>query len=317
MKIINHPKISLGMITWMSGYGHLNETLNSLLNQSYKNFELTIYDDCSPEDPSKYILDIVNKDSRVKYVRGAKRLGAAKAFQNILQLIDSEADFFAWCPDHDIYHQDWLKELTNTLLLNKNAAVAYPLLAGINNDGKQNKRLPTTYDNSNMSTLMRIKSFAFLRAGAGNIAHGLFRLSMIQRVGGWPENQVLADVILILKLQKYGCICLKEKKLFYRRDKEENEIFDKNINKRQLQMIFPDGIPISRKILGYRALNLLHLIKHDLIPSIYKKDESFIYAISECFFLFLKQVFDIFSIIIRRVFYNRIIRSFISHLLSR
>ena len=253
--MLEHPKVVLGMITWMSGYGHLEETLNSLLNQSHKNFELVIYDDCSPEDPSGYLSRVASQDSRVTYIRGKKRLGAAKSFQNMLQLIDAKTDFFAWCPDHDIYHHEWLKELVSALLINKNTAVAYPLLVGIDDKGHQNKRLPTVYDNSSMSTLGRIKSFAFLPAGAGNIAHGLFRLSMLKRAGGWPENQILADVVLILKLQKYGCVSLVKKILFSRRDKEEQNLFDQSINKRQLQMIYPEGIPISRKIFsGFNPL---------------------------------------------------------------
>ena len=61
----NYPKYSI-IIGAYNTKKFLRLTLNSVLSQSYKNFELIIVDDGSTDGSDKLILQFAKKDSRIK-----------------------------------------------------------------------------------------------------------------------------------------------------------------------------------------------------------------------------------------------------------
>lgn len=71
------PKISVIMPVYNTDEDYLRTAIESILKQSYKNFEFLIIDDCS----KSYIKDIIQSynDIRIKYFRLSKNSGAAIA----------------------------------------------------------------------------------------------------------------------------------------------------------------------------------------------------------------------------------------------
>ena len=59
---------------------YLSEAIDSVLAQTYKNFEIIIVDDCSPED-IKSVVDKYN-DSRIHYYRNSRNCGAKDVVDN-------------------------------------------------------------------------------------------------------------------------------------------------------------------------------------------------------------------------------------------
>lgn len=55
---------------------YLNESIDSVLNQTFKNFDLYVYDDCSTDNTEKIISDY--KDSRLFYRKNEQNIGIAK-----------------------------------------------------------------------------------------------------------------------------------------------------------------------------------------------------------------------------------------------
>lgn len=55
----------------------ISETINSVLNQTYNNWELIIIDDCSIDSSAKIIKDFIKNDSRIKYLKNEKNSGPA------------------------------------------------------------------------------------------------------------------------------------------------------------------------------------------------------------------------------------------------
>ena len=67
------PKISVLMPTY-NGAKLLSETIDSILNQTFKDFEFIIINDCSPEDETDKIIAKYN-DPRIRYIYNDKNLG--------------------------------------------------------------------------------------------------------------------------------------------------------------------------------------------------------------------------------------------------
>lgn len=55
---------------------YIQETIQSVVNQTYQNWELIIVDDCSSDDTDEIIKPYL-KDTRISYYKNNKNLGAA------------------------------------------------------------------------------------------------------------------------------------------------------------------------------------------------------------------------------------------------
>lgn len=78
-KIIDNMKFSITIPSYKSRY--LKETVESVLAQTYHDWELIVVDDCSPED-IKSIVEPFLSDARVRYYRNAKNCGAVNVVDN-------------------------------------------------------------------------------------------------------------------------------------------------------------------------------------------------------------------------------------------
>ena len=58
---------------------YIRQTIESVLSQSYTNWEMLLADDCSPDDSAQIIAEYAAKDSRIQYIRMPQNGGAALA----------------------------------------------------------------------------------------------------------------------------------------------------------------------------------------------------------------------------------------------
>ncbi len=94
----------------------IKQTINSVLQQSYKNFELIIiYDDKNNSDLI-FIKKIIKKDKRVKIIINKKNMGAGKSRKKGIKL--SKGRFIAFLDADDYWHRNKLKE--QIFFMNKN-----------------------------------------------------------------------------------------------------------------------------------------------------------------------------------------------------
>ncbi len=77
--MINNPTITLCVLAY-NRPKDLENTIRSFLWQAYKNSEMVIIDDKSPQDLRKVVSKWSKKDKRIRYIRNKKNLGFAKNF---------------------------------------------------------------------------------------------------------------------------------------------------------------------------------------------------------------------------------------------
>ena len=87
------------------------ETLNSINNQSYKNYEiLIIYDDENLND-LKYLKDIVNEKKNIRILINEKNSGAGISRNN--GIIKAKGEFIAFLDSDDYWHKEKLLKQLN------------------------------------------------------------------------------------------------------------------------------------------------------------------------------------------------------------
>jgi glycosyltransferase involved in cell wall biosynthesis len=69
------PTVSFGVPVY-NGHRHLRETLDSLLAQTYSDFELIISDNASTDATPDICQEYASRDSRIQYHRQTENVGA-------------------------------------------------------------------------------------------------------------------------------------------------------------------------------------------------------------------------------------------------
>ena len=111
-------KISIGVTTYNRN-NLLKRAIRSILNQSYRNFEILIGNDYVKKKINKKILG--TSDPRIKIFNYKKNLGEVENMNYLLK--KSKSKWFTWLADDDFLNKNFLKDLYNSLNLHKNKKV--------------------------------------------------------------------------------------------------------------------------------------------------------------------------------------------------
>lgn len=93
------PKVSALMPVYNSNLAYLKETIESVLNQTFSDFEFLILND-SPQnlELENFILEYAKKDERIKYFKNPRNLGISPSRNKLIDLAQGE---FLAVIDHD------------------------------------------------------------------------------------------------------------------------------------------------------------------------------------------------------------------------
>lgn len=96
-------KVAVLMATY-NGEKYIKEQINSILNQSFDNFDLLIRDDGSKDRTKSIILKMAQKDSRVKLIGSdSKNVGQLKNFEFLMKYIDAKYTYVFFSDQDDIW----------------------------------------------------------------------------------------------------------------------------------------------------------------------------------------------------------------------
>ncbi|AMC10135.1 glycosyl transferase [Lutibacter profundi] len=86
---------------------YIATTIESVINQTYKNWELIIVDDCSTDNSVKIINDFINKDKRIKLIKLSKNSGPAVARNKAIEV--SKGSYMAFLDSDDLWFPKFLE----------------------------------------------------------------------------------------------------------------------------------------------------------------------------------------------------------------
>jgi glycosyltransferase involved in cell wall biosynthesis len=125
---LNTPKVSI-LIANYNNAKFINECINSLKKQTYKNLEIIFFDDFSKDNS----IDMVNKFAEVKVIRNTKKtdigsFNQINAYQEAFKISKGEIIFFL--DSDDYFHENKIEEIVKYFEYNKNAKIVfnYPLI---------------------------------------------------------------------------------------------------------------------------------------------------------------------------------------------
>ena len=106
------PRLSVGLPVY-NGENFLVETLDSLLSQTFTDFEIVISDNGSTDNTAEICRRYAAQDSRIRYFCQSENIGAAANYNFVFEA--SEGEFFKWAAHDDLCAPTFLERCVEVL----------------------------------------------------------------------------------------------------------------------------------------------------------------------------------------------------------
>lgn len=156
-------KVTILLSVYKPNLDWLNQLLISLNNQTYKNLELIVCNDC-PDFPVNHdILDCTITNFKYDLFVNKQNLGSNKAFELLTSL--ATGDYIAYCDQDDIWHPNKIEFLVKALKAT-NSVLAFSDMYVIDENGNktadsisQIRKRQKCFDDSNLTKTFLVRNF--------------------------------------------------------------------------------------------------------------------------------------------------------------
>lgn len=153
------------------------DTIDSVINQTYKNFEMILVDDCSTDD-SKLVIDKYSSDSRIKYVKLSENSGAAVARNKGIELATGR--YISFIDSDDVWHKDKLQKQL-CFMHDNNYGFTYTNFEFMDEKGELKKSSPKLPERLNYTGLLKNTAIACSTVCIDRELVGDFRMPLVRK----------------------------------------------------------------------------------------------------------------------------------------
>ena len=199
---MEEKKVSIVLPVY-NGAEYLAESIESVIAQTYANWELIIVNDCSTDDSLVIASDYAAKDARIKVFTNPQNLKLPKTLNAGFE--HASGVYYTWTSDDNRYKPDALRIMVDNLKKNPGAVMVYANYTTIDSNGKA----------IGLASKSEPK-FMF----TGNVVGAcfLYRADAAKKVGAYDPNLFLAeDYDFWIRLYKVGLILHIDDELYYYR----------------------------------------------------------------------------------------------------
>lgn len=207
-----NPKVSVGMPVY-NGERFVAEALNSILCQTYGDFELIISDNASTDSTEEICRHYAARDRRIRYLRNPKNLGVGRNFRRTFEL--SSGEYFKWAAADDLCAPEFLEHCVEVLNRDRHVAIAFPRTAIIDEFGSRVSEYEDSVDLQSPSPSERLRKL-LLNLGLCDAQYGVMPIRFLRQTA-LIQDFVGADICFLAELCLYGKFYEIAKVMFFRR----------------------------------------------------------------------------------------------------
>ena len=182
----------------------LKKALNSAINQTYKDIEILVGDNCSEDGTEAYMLEEMKKDSRIQYYRWEENIGA---YNNTARLITKiKGEYFVFMNDDDWLDLNYVEECANFIYANEGYAFVTPSIILYNEDYKYTKAcyIPDiTSDDTKKRIRLLLKTY-----WESDVVSGFFTKQVLTDMekydGYYFKKRIIEDVVFMIRALAVG-----------------------------------------------------------------------------------------------------------------
>lgn len=188
------PQVSIGMPVY-NGEPFIRDALDSLLAQSFTDFELIVSDNASTDGTEAICRDYAARDIRIRYLRQSENRGAKANFEYVRD--EAVGHYFMWAAADDIRSSNFLADCVNILDANPRCIAATSL-----DHFRTHGKIRDFEIRGDLFT--RIRQFLNNAWESNAIFYSLMRSSVANQFDFSVFNGLGADWIFILHLLDHG-----------------------------------------------------------------------------------------------------------------
>ena len=206
------PIISVGMPVY-NGEGHLSAAIESILRQTFQDFELILSDNASTDGTEGICRRYAAGNPRVRYYRNIRNLGAQANYNAVFR--HARGRYFKWASSNDVCDPRFLEACLDALATRPDTVLAYPRTRLVRDDSGNTEDYPERIEVTQARAGDRFRAFLD-RVYLNNVMNGLIR-SEILRKTPLMRTYLSSDVVLMAELALHGKFTEVPDFLFFRR----------------------------------------------------------------------------------------------------
>ena len=207
-------KVSIGIPVY-NGEKYLRKRLDSIINQTFTNYEIIISDNASIDSTSKICEEYIKKCPKIKYIRQKINFGAIHNFNFLIN--EAKGEYYIAAAVDDLWEPTFLEKNVKVLDTQKNIVGSIseidffgyekqpkinPYIAALKRVVRKQDSEPLYNHVLSVSGDYKRKAALYLRFNQGSFLYGLFRKDkllkrVIRPIGSW-------DLVVILNALKEG-----------------------------------------------------------------------------------------------------------------
>jgi len=126
------PRVSVGLAVY-NGENYLREAIDSILAQTFTDFELILSDNASTDKTQEICLEYAAKDNRIRYYCNDRNMGAAWNQTRVYEL--ARGEYYKLAAHDDLITPDFLEKCVKALDQNPSAVLCHSWTRKIDRDG--------------------------------------------------------------------------------------------------------------------------------------------------------------------------------------
>lgn len=205
-------KLSIGMPVY-NGERYLEQAVESILSQTYRDFELIISDNASTDKTAEICARLAKRDPRIRAVRNEQNQGAAANFNRVFELASGE--YFKWACADDLAEPMLVERSVAVLDARPDVVLCYPRTMLIDEQGSALRAYADGLDLQSADVLERFQASS-AHTGLLNVLQGVMRSSALSST---PLFQPFrgTDIALMVELSLHGKLVELPEPLLLRR----------------------------------------------------------------------------------------------------
>jgi glycosyltransferase involved in cell wall biosynthesis len=206
------PRVSIGVAVY-NGERFLSKNLDSLLAQTFRDYEIIICDNCSNDATEQICRSYAKADGRIRYHRNSENIGAPRNFN--LAATFSLGEYFKWSAADDLCAPTMVERCVEVLDRRTDVVLCYPKTRLIDENGVAVEDYEDRLDIQLESPNWRL-AHLLSKIRMCNAVFGLIRSSALKqtRLYGTYAN---SDLVFLAELALRGAFVELPETLFFRR----------------------------------------------------------------------------------------------------
>ena len=242
--------VFIGMPVY-NGEKYIKNSLDSLVNQAFSDWELLISDNASEDNTAAICKRYCDKDKRIKYFLQKTNMGALFNFRYLLE--NSESKYFMWAAADDEWDSSFIDACLKGLESSEDIGLAFTNIVNIDAFGRINRKYPSFKKFINDDPYALISNYILDPEclGKANLIYGIYKIKklkafMIDFFSSQESNYCASDMALNLGILCRVGLSIDERVLFRKRNVQSTDN-EKSIN----YYSFPET-PILSSMKGYK-----------------------------------------------------------------